>query len=352
MSSEITTILGQNEITAATIRATEILRNSEVPRSAIYTHPGKGGKQFEYIKHTWATKLLQDALGPLWSFNVLEAHIENDGSAWVRSEYIEHIQYCQPDGTIAWHNPTIVEIGAFEGSQAMSAANKLAAAASRSLLRCLMRRYGIGVNLYDSAEEVTPDVAWGQICSMARKASAKFGDGDDDYKLLMGIIRDDLHKAGITKDNLLLRFEEAWRTAFDLTQMYFKHETGSDAISLDEDENEDEGIEENPQPQPQPQQQETSPQSQPQPQPQPSPNGHWAQNAETVAKFYEYMGSMGVDQETVLAALKVKQVSDFTGTKADAVAAVRQYTLEQKASKAFSAGGQRGLNDVRDDEIL
>ena len=62
---------------------------------------------------------------------------------------------------------------------------------------------------------------------------------------------------------------------------------------------------------------------------------HWALDKDTVAKFWQYATEdKGLSQDDILAALKVKKVSEFTGSKSDAVLMLDAYILAQTDPKA------------------
>jgi len=62
---------------------------------------------------------------------------------------------------------------------------------------------------------------------------------------------------------------------------------------------------------------------------------HWALDKDTVAKFWKHATEdKGLSQDDILAALKVKKVSEFTGSKSDAVLMLDAYILAQTDPKA------------------
>jgi len=62
---------------------------------------------------------------------------------------------------------------------------------------------------------------------------------------------------------------------------------------------------------------------------------HWAQDKQTVEKFWKHATEdKGLSQDDILAALKVKKVSEFTGSKSDAVLMLDAYILAQTDPKA------------------
>lgn len=135
-----------------------VLQTGEIPAEAIKEHPGKGGRVFKYVSHIWATEQLRNALGQFWSMNVKDADILEDGSASAVVELVLHIP--MKDGS--FFTNTITEVGAFDGGGGkMTRANMIAAAVSRGLVRCMLRRFGVGQQFYeDEDEEMTPAKSW------------------------------------------------------------------------------------------------------------------------------------------------------------------------------------------------
>lgn len=184
MTSEIGLISDPKISSIEQAEALDVLRSKKVPASEIDERPGASGRKFSYIKHTYATKLLQNGFGPLWSFEVLNWQVYNDTLyKWVKEkgsdgkdkkvkkpfEQRSIVAQCRLSITYATYNakaPThtqvVTEIGAFEPNTGMTTANGVASAASRGLCKCLMRALGVGLELYDNnpEHEITPKKAW------------------------------------------------------------------------------------------------------------------------------------------------------------------------------------------------
>ena len=71
-------------ITAEKAIALKAILLAEVPKEAIRSHLGNGGKTYKYVDHVWVTKMLRLTFGPLWSYEASEATIEEDGTATAR----------------------------------------------------------------------------------------------------------------------------------------------------------------------------------------------------------------------------------------------------------------------------
>lgn len=158
--------------------ALDVLSTGKVPASEIDKRPGAGGKSFSYVKHTYATRLLQDGFGPLWSFECLDYQVFRDtlyknvkkGKETVKEPFEMRSIAARCCLTIAFpvkdsdqlHYQHVTEIGAFEPNAGMSTANGVASAVSRALCKCLMRILGVGLELYEDGEQagVTSKQAW------------------------------------------------------------------------------------------------------------------------------------------------------------------------------------------------
>jgi len=214
--SDKTDILVNDEVNVGTLRAIQALKNRQVPPEIVQTRPGRGGKTFDYIPHTYVTETLVDGLDMYFSHDVLEAHICEDGSSWAMVRLQVHIPIHQPDGTVAFFTNSITEIGAFDGPGAMLDAHKLAAAASRGLAKCLMRRFKIGLELYKQEGDVTPEAAWTSLFEFA--ANQRRVKSQEQRKALKDEIVAALKQHGITGETLLDRFSEAYQIVTDLAK--------------------------------------------------------------------------------------------------------------------------------------
>jgi hypothetical protein len=199
-------------MTVDTLRSQEALRTRTVPPEIVQTHPGKGGKVFEYVPHTYATESLLDVMGQWFSHDVLEAHIAKDDSAWALVRLEIHVPFKQPDGSMDIFTNHITEIGSFDGGGGyMSEAMMLGSAASRGLVKCMMRRFGMGLQFYkDGQEELTVDSAWTTIWRyVTNQLKPK------DPQAIATALADKFKEAGLEKGDLLDSFAAAYRVAAD-----------------------------------------------------------------------------------------------------------------------------------------
>jgi len=264
-------------VNAGTFRAIQALKNRQVPPEIVQTRPGRGGKTFDYVPHTYVTETLVDGLDMYFSHDVLQAHVCEDGSSWALVRLQIHIPIQQPDGTVAFFTNSITEIGAFDGPAAMLDAHKIAAAASRGLAKCLMRRFKIGLELYKREDDITPEAAWVSLFEFA--ANQRHANTEEERAALREEIVDMLKKHGIAnKQAVLDRFQEAYRLVSDFVK-------GKPATPT---------MEEEPEP-------EAEPEPEPQPEPDPGPDADDEEEirakvgaAKTWEEFYdlaiEYLG--------------------------------------------------------------
>jgi len=177
------------------------------------SHPGRGGKTFTYLAHTYATTLLLDTFNMMFSHDVLQFEIFDDGTAVALVRLQIHTPIFNPDGTLQQiFTNSITEVGAFAG-KVEDKAYVVAAAASRGLCKCLMRRFGVGLELYKADDTMTKDQAWEALWRYAKNGMQHL-DKDQTAAARAQLV-DLLKKAGITGENLVDRFEEAYRITSD-----------------------------------------------------------------------------------------------------------------------------------------
>lgn len=157
----------QGEISAERMKALETLSTGEVPHQVIREHIGKGGKKFQYLDHVWVTRQLRVAFGQMWEFETSNPVIWEDGSASVMCKLT--IKFFDRTGNLVVSS--IQEVGAWEDSSGkMPHAMRIASAASRGLVRCAFRKFGIGENLYSSdIPEITAQDCWKSLLALAQK---------------------------------------------------------------------------------------------------------------------------------------------------------------------------------------
>lgn len=206
------------------LKAINALKKKKVPASAIQKRPGKGGKTFSYVSHTWATETVQNALGNLWSYEAIKWDVFTDNikgkdvqNVAALVKFTMHIPFeTGSNGTMELMDRSVTEVGSFVNEARMPTSNAIAAAISRGLCRCLMRMFGLGIEFYKSDDiQMTVVDAWNALWEFAQNQS--FRDKDAVTKAFAD--------EGITKDNLVDRFEDAYRVVAELVGSAKKKET-------------------------------------------------------------------------------------------------------------------------------
>jgi hypothetical protein len=146
---------------------------------------------------------MNDAMGMMWDWEILDAQVLPDNSGIAFGRMTLHWE----DDTGREHTRVITEIGGKEAVKDMSLAFILQSAASRSLLRCMLRAFGYGIELYTNEDNMTATQAWGVLEDYAKNKGVKQAD-------LVQAIKD----AGITNETLVDRFEEAYNLVVQLAQ--------------------------------------------------------------------------------------------------------------------------------------
>lgn len=202
MSSDELIVSGPSALSAESKRARAILMGGVVPPSDVRTHPGKGGKTFSYVSHIWAQRQMNAAMRHMWDWEVLDWQLMPDGSVAVRGKM--SLNWILEDSSI--YTRTITAIGSFEDSTGkMPDANKVGAAGSRALVKCMMRAFNIGSEFYETESTMTVNQAWGTL-----KAYGLRNDVTEEA------IVDAFKKQGIDQDSLLDRYAEAYRVVATL----------------------------------------------------------------------------------------------------------------------------------------
>ena len=205
--------LTKSEINPEFLKAINALKKKKVPASAIQKRPGKGGKTFSYVSHTWATETVQNALGNLWSYDAIKWDVFTDTikgkdvqNVAALVMFTMHIPF-ETNGTLQLMDRSVTEVGSFVNEARMPTSNAIAAAISRGLCRCLMRMFGLGIEFYKSDDiQMTTVDAWNALWEFAQNQG--FRDKDAVTKAFAD--------AEITKDNLVDRFEDAYRVVAEL----------------------------------------------------------------------------------------------------------------------------------------
>jgi len=229
------------KINPEALRAINSLSTGTPPPEAIKSHPGRGGKTFQYVSHIHATKTMNDAFRWLWEFKVVNFEAFDDGSAVA----LCNMKLFYPLENGEFFTREFQEIGAWE-SQAVSSIKKapqkivkdpmetpkeeipleketeeerktrefgmtkamvIASAASRGLLRCMLRAFNYGSEFYETDEGMSNVQAWNQIKIFAT------GRGISEQELI------DFMKANKYKsDQLADRFYEIFSAVYNYQQ--------------------------------------------------------------------------------------------------------------------------------------
>lgn len=205
---EIVDSLLEQQISPEQLRSITALRTSRVPPQHISQHPGKGGKVFKYVKHIDATETMNNAFGMNWDWQIIETVMYPDKTATARGQMT--LWFNDKNGNL--RHRTITEVGAFEDlTGKMSHANIVLGACSRVLLRCMLRAFGYGQELYDNDEPpMTNKMAWEIIwkyCHETLKVNISQTD-----------LQAKLKEKGITGEVMVDRFEEAYALVAEIAK--------------------------------------------------------------------------------------------------------------------------------------
>lgn len=187
------------------LHALETLSTGTVPREAVKEHPGKGGKTFKYVSHIWVTQQLRRAFGQLWSMKVQSYQVFQDGAVALVTLVLRIPTNDGVHGARGYIENEITDVGAFDGGGGkMAAPMMIASAVSRGLVKCAMRRFGIGEEFYGADEfEITAAEAWDRLCST-------FVKGDMTKERILDILKG----IDINRDNIVDRYLEAWKAVY------------------------------------------------------------------------------------------------------------------------------------------
>lgn len=213
-------------VSARTVEAWNILTTGIVPKEHLKSRKGYPDMIY-YVDHVYATGLMNEAFRWNWDFEVLDTQLYPDGSTIAITRMTIHmpIGVNKITGEPIWKTRIITEVGAFEMylrrdkkgepildpvtgdiQATMSASDRIASAASRGLVKCMERAFGIGAELKSEQRELTSLDAWNSLLA---------------FGLARGLTRDDLiaimKENEITKDNLLDRFQEAYTLVYEKT---------------------------------------------------------------------------------------------------------------------------------------
>jgi hypothetical protein len=178
-------------------------------------------QKLSYISHVHATETMNRVFKTDWDYQVLDYHIMEDGSALVRAQmqvifgvmvrkFIEvgsHDGYRLKDdgGDLLWDISPTGETS-YRLWTGMNEADRILSATSRTLLRCMLRAFNYGANLYDKEPNppISPNAVWGELIRLGNIIGV---DKDAQAKALK--------KGGITKETLLDKTQEAVKILYE-----------------------------------------------------------------------------------------------------------------------------------------
>jgi len=231
--SELALVNDQQIVDPRQIEAINIIKSKRIPPSAKQSRPGKGKQTFEYLSHLWVTETLQEGLGNQWSFEVLHWEVFREDLLITKKQGEKTEKIKVPSVSVAaqcrltlhllirpsvmitdatdMHDRVfdrkITEVGVFEKMPSMPTAMAVASAASRGLVRCVMRGLGLGIKLYKKSEKVSANAAWTQLKNYATDTlGAKWTKQvEEEYTKKM-------QEAGITSENIMdsVKFNKAF----------------------------------------------------------------------------------------------------------------------------------------------
>lgn len=194
---------GNRVITPDMIASLQTLSTGEIPPEAVRERPGKGGKVFKYVEHTWLSRQLREGLGMWWSYDVREARMLEDGTAMAIVSLKIHL----PLQSGEMFTNSVTEVGVWEDSSGvMPHAMRIASAVSRGLARCAMRRFGIGEEFYHNEDVMTMTEAYSKLLN--------FADSRGMTKEAFDVMLIDNE---INRDNLVDNFIAVWKMVIEAT---------------------------------------------------------------------------------------------------------------------------------------
>lgn len=159
----------------------------------------KGG--LDYISHPHATRTMNAVFGPHWEFQNLGYELFKDGSVAARCSL--KIKWLDIP-TNEWISREFIEVGSYvpgksdkTGEIWMAEADRVGAATSRGLLKCMFRAFGYGASLY-------------------KRDHVPMTKGEA-YKLILKYAD---RKLGLTPDEVVKAFKKAKYTQDDLLTKY------------------------------------------------------------------------------------------------------------------------------------
>lgn len=200
------------------LKSFNAIMGKKIPESAKKKRPGKSGKSWTYVEHTWITRTLQEGLQNQWSFEVLDWEVFREEitvgkkkkpsvNIATRCQFTLHIVIDDgiTDGTKKVLDRRITEVGVFEKMPSMPTAMAIASAASRGLCRCVMRALGLGLEFYESDDiDMNPNEAWTALKNFGISQGANWTDEWQKEFIT------ELDEAGITRENIVDKYDQAY----------------------------------------------------------------------------------------------------------------------------------------------
>jgi hypothetical protein len=206
-SEEVLATLRMAAVTPKQVEAINALTSGTVPGQHVSRRRGRAGKTFSYVKHVYANELVRDAFGILWSYEVLSTTAYDDASA---SALVCLTLYI-PQEDKSYLEIRTTAVGAHEDTSGkMCKAYMVASAASRGLCKTLMRRFGFGAEFVQDEVQMTAKESW---TALWRFAQRKDPTVEQDAVVVA------LKAVGITRDNLVDRFEQAYSIVSKVVSM-------------------------------------------------------------------------------------------------------------------------------------
>lgn len=151
-----------------------------IPPEYTYERDGRAGMKLTYLPHHVGTRLLLDAFGPYFSWEILE--IVSHGGTEGQPECVRATGcltlYVKPGHYEGIIERRVTGVGAFDNTFKLGAAAADASAASMALAKALIRAFGFGLEHYEK-DDVRPTLTAEVVWSMMIKRAASLGVSKD-----------------------------------------------------------------------------------------------------------------------------------------------------------------------------
>lgn len=181
MTTALATI-EQESIAAIVTSAQQTVLSQRTPTDQVRLRPGKGGKQLRYVDHAYVTRLLNNAFGWAWDFEILETEL----ISW---DNIPFEVRCIGRLTVHANGATIIKTQCGsqaieflrDGSKPVTIGDAYKGAGSDALKKCASL-LGIALDMYDSDAPTNPT----KRDLMIQKIHALLGNASDDKLIEVG----------------------------------------------------------------------------------------------------------------------------------------------------------------------